>query len=126
MALFHQKSVQVQCRACKNVSVMSVNINHPSKRDWWTMNFIFVFINLFFLRFHFLFLFLLFLRKLQNYVFLISFLLISACLNLHLTLSLVHPVFHVFFRRTQSLHGPSPVTTFGPKACMLQNPQAVM
>uniref|UniRef100_A0A3P9IL29 NAD(+) kinase n=1 Tax=Oryzias latipes TaxID=8090 RepID=A0A3P9IL29_ORYLA len=30
------------------------------------------------------------------------------------------------FRRTQSLHGPSPVTTFGPKACMLQNPQAVM
>uniref|UniRef100_A0AAY5L5X9 NAD(+) kinase n=2 Tax=Esox lucius TaxID=8010 RepID=A0AAY5L5X9_ESOLU len=39
---------------------------------------------------------------------------------------------HVFlsviycFRRNQSLHGPSPVTTFGPKACMLQNPQAVM
>ncbi|MFT7804585.1 NAD kinase-like [Arapaima gigas] len=31
-----------------------------------------------------------------------------------------------FFRRTQSLHGPSPVTTFGPKACMLQNPKAVM
>ncbi|XP_061112750.1 NAD kinase isoform X2 [Conger conger] len=30
------------------------------------------------------------------------------------------------FRRTQSLHGPSPVTTFGPKACMLQNPKAVM
>ncbi|XP_074536957.1 NAD kinase [Halichoeres trimaculatus] len=30
------------------------------------------------------------------------------------------------YRRTQSLHGPSPVTTFGPKACMLQNPQAVM
>uniref|UniRef100_A0A3B4BEQ2 NAD(+) kinase n=1 Tax=Periophthalmus magnuspinnatus TaxID=409849 RepID=A0A3B4BEQ2_9GOBI len=30
------------------------------------------------------------------------------------------------FRRTQWLHGPSPVTTFGPKACMLQNPQAVM
>ncbi|KAM4563238.1 NAD kinase isoform 1-T1 [Odontesthes bonariensis] len=30
------------------------------------------------------------------------------------------------FRRTQSLHGPSPVTTFGPKACMLQNPHAVM
>ncbi|KAK5598845.1 hypothetical protein CRENBAI_003320 [Crenichthys baileyi] len=29
-------------------------------------------------------------------------------------------------RRSQSLHGPSPVTTFGPKACMLQNPQAVM
>uniref|UniRef100_A0A4W6BP93 NAD kinase n=1 Tax=Lates calcarifer TaxID=8187 RepID=A0A4W6BP93_LATCA len=28
--------------------------------------------------------------------------------------------------RTQSLHGPSPVTTFGPKACMLQNPHAVM
>ncbi|KAM6925599.1 NAD kinase isoform 1-T1 [Xenentodon cancila] len=27
------------------------------------------------------------------------------------------------FRRT---HGPSPVTTFGPKACMLQNPHAVM
>uniref|UniRef100_A0A8C6LCM7 NAD(+) kinase n=1 Tax=Nothobranchius furzeri TaxID=105023 RepID=A0A8C6LCM7_NOTFU len=30
------------------------------------------------------------------------------------------------FRRNQSLHGPSPVTTFGPKACMLQNPHAVM
>ncbi|KAI1892592.1 hypothetical protein AGOR_G00135170 [Albula goreensis] len=30
------------------------------------------------------------------------------------------------YRRTQSLHGPSPVTTFGPKACMLQNPKAVM
>ncbi|KAM6978000.1 NAD kinase [Aplochiton taeniatus] len=30
------------------------------------------------------------------------------------------------YRRNQSLHGPSPVTTFGPKACMLQNPQAVM
>ncbi|KAI7789921.1 NAD kinase [Triplophysa rosa] len=30
------------------------------------------------------------------------------------------------FRRTQSLHGPSPVTTFGPKACMLRNPKAVM
>ncbi|CAL9703602.1 unnamed protein product [Knipowitschia caucasica] len=30
------------------------------------------------------------------------------------------------YRRTQWLHGPSPVTTFGPKACMLQNPQAVM
>ncbi|KAK1786888.1 hypothetical protein P4O66_017272 [Electrophorus voltai] len=30
------------------------------------------------------------------------------------------------FRRTQSLHGPSPVTTFGPKACMLKNPKAVM
>uniref|UniRef100_A0A8C6U8H4 NAD(+) kinase n=1 Tax=Neogobius melanostomus TaxID=47308 RepID=A0A8C6U8H4_9GOBI len=29
-------------------------------------------------------------------------------------------------RRTQWLHGPSPVTTFGPKACMLQNPQAIM
>uniref|UniRef100_A0A673GH91 NAD(+) kinase n=1 Tax=Sinocyclocheilus rhinocerous TaxID=307959 RepID=A0A673GH91_9TELE len=29
-------------------------------------------------------------------------------------------------RRTQSLHGPSPVTTFGPKACMLKNPKAVM
>uniref|UniRef100_A0A673GD36 NAD(+) kinase n=1 Tax=Sinocyclocheilus rhinocerous TaxID=307959 RepID=A0A673GD36_9TELE len=25
-----------------------------------------------------------------------------------------------------SLHGPSPVTTFGPKACMLKNPKAVM
>lgn len=30
------------------------------------------------------------------------------------------------YRRNQSLHGPSPVTTFGPKACMLQNPHAVM
>ncbi|KAG7226920.1 hypothetical protein INR49_022215 [Caranx melampygus] len=30
------------------------------------------------------------------------------------------------YRRTQSLHGPSPVTTFGPKACMLQNPHAVI
>ncbi|CAG01748.1 unnamed protein product, partial [Tetraodon nigroviridis] len=30
------------------------------------------------------------------------------------------------YRRTQSLHGPSPVTTFGPKACMLQVPQAVI
>ncbi|KAL1269206.1 hypothetical protein QQF64_031495, partial [Cirrhinus molitorella] len=30
------------------------------------------------------------------------------------------------FVRTQSLHGPSPVTTFGPKACMLRNPKAVM
>ncbi|XP_051913337.1 NAD kinase isoform X1 [Hippocampus zosterae] len=30
------------------------------------------------------------------------------------------------YRRTQSLHGPSPVTTFGPKACMLQNPHTVM
>ncbi|XP_026571694.1 NAD kinase isoform X1 [Pseudonaja textilis] len=30
------------------------------------------------------------------------------------------------FRRTRSLHGPCPVTTFGPKACMLQNPQAIM
>uniref|UniRef100_A0A8C1JI60 NAD(+) kinase n=1 Tax=Cyprinus carpio TaxID=7962 RepID=A0A8C1JI60_CYPCA len=29
-------------------------------------------------------------------------------------------------KRTQSLHGPSPVTTFGPKACMLKNPKAVM
>ncbi|XP_034062854.1 NAD kinase-like isoform X1 [Gymnodraco acuticeps] len=29
-------------------------------------------------------------------------------------------------RRNQSLHGPSPVTTFGPKACMLQNPHTVM
>uniref|UniRef100_A0A8C3A7X3 NAD(+) kinase n=1 Tax=Cyclopterus lumpus TaxID=8103 RepID=A0A8C3A7X3_CYCLU len=29
-------------------------------------------------------------------------------------------------RRPQSLHGPSPVTTFGPKACMLQNPHTVM
>lgn len=38
-------------------------------------------------------------------------------LNLHLSFS---------FRRNQSLHGPSPVTTFGPKACMLQNPHAVM
>uniref|UniRef100_A0A8B9LQY1 NAD(+) kinase n=1 Tax=Astyanax mexicanus TaxID=7994 RepID=A0A8B9LQY1_ASTMX len=28
--------------------------------------------------------------------------------------------------RTQSLHGPTPVTTFGPKACMLKNPKAVM
>uniref|UniRef100_A0A674P2W9 NAD(+) kinase n=1 Tax=Takifugu rubripes TaxID=31033 RepID=A0A674P2W9_TAKRU len=34
--------------------------------------------------------------------------------------------FSLSFRRTQSLHGPSPVTTFGPKACMLQIPQAVM
>uniref|UniRef100_A0A4W5KSM0 NAD(+) kinase n=1 Tax=Hucho hucho TaxID=62062 RepID=A0A4W5KSM0_9TELE len=31
-----------------------------------------------------------------------------------------------FCVRNQSLHGPSPVTTFGPKACMLQNPHAVM
>ncbi|XP_015675081.2 NAD kinase [Protobothrops mucrosquamatus] len=30
------------------------------------------------------------------------------------------------FRRTRSLHGPCPVTTFGPKACMLQNPQAII
>ncbi|TNN48921.1 NAD kinase [Liparis tanakae] len=30
------------------------------------------------------------------------------------------------YRRPQSLHGPSPVTTFGPKACMLQNPHTVM
>ncbi|KAK5863233.1 hypothetical protein PBY51_000279 [Eleginops maclovinus] len=31
-----------------------------------------------------------------------------------------------YSRRNQSLHGPSPVTTFGPKACMLQNPHTVM
>ncbi|CAM9124389.1 unnamed protein product, partial [Lampetra planeri] len=30
------------------------------------------------------------------------------------------------YRRTQSLHGPSPVTKFGPKACILQNPHTVM
>ncbi|KAM4015157.1 NAD kinase isoform 2-T4 [Anomaloglossus baeobatrachus] len=30
------------------------------------------------------------------------------------------------FRRTRSMHGPCPVTTFGPKACMLQNPKAIM
>ncbi|XP_064423759.1 NAD kinase [Latimeria chalumnae] len=30
------------------------------------------------------------------------------------------------YRRTRSLHGPRPVTKFGPKACMLQNPKAVM
>ncbi|XP_037002817.2 NAD kinase isoform X2 [Artibeus jamaicensis] len=30
------------------------------------------------------------------------------------------------FRRTRSLHGPCPVTTFGPKARVLQNPQTVM
>ncbi|XP_043087970.1 NAD kinase isoform X3 [Puntigrus tetrazona] len=30
------------------------------------------------------------------------------------------------FRRTQSLHGPSPVTIFGPKACMLKNPKSVV
>ncbi|MBN3294593.1 NADK kinase, partial [Polypterus senegalus] len=30
------------------------------------------------------------------------------------------------FRRTRSLHGPSPVTKFGPKACMLQNPKTIM
>ncbi|XP_048470895.1 NAD kinase isoform X1 [Rhincodon typus] len=30
------------------------------------------------------------------------------------------------YRRTRSLHGPSPATKFGPKACMLQNPKAVM
>ncbi|XP_048206041.1 NAD kinase [Perognathus longimembris pacificus] len=30
------------------------------------------------------------------------------------------------FRRTRSLHGPSPVTTFGPKACVLPNPQTIM
>uniref|UniRef100_UPI00398F3062 NAD kinase-like isoform X1 n=1 Tax=Pristiophorus japonicus TaxID=55135 RepID=UPI00398F3062 len=30
------------------------------------------------------------------------------------------------YRRTRSLHGPSPSTKFGPKACMLQNPKAVM
>uniref|UniRef100_A0A673WQ23 NAD(+) kinase n=1 Tax=Salmo trutta TaxID=8032 RepID=A0A673WQ23_SALTR len=29
-------------------------------------------------------------------------------------------------KKNESLHGPSPVTTFGPKACMLQNPHAVM
>nr|XP_060615019.1 NAD kinase isoform X2 [Anolis sagrei ordinatus] len=29
-------------------------------------------------------------------------------------------------RRTRSLHGPCPVTTFGPKACMLQNPKTIM
>uniref|UniRef100_A0A8I5ZN64 NAD kinase n=1 Tax=Rattus norvegicus TaxID=10116 RepID=A0A8I5ZN64_RAT len=29
-------------------------------------------------------------------------------------------------RRTRSLHGPCPVTTFGPKACVLQNPQTIM
>uniref|UniRef100_A0AAQ4P9S9 NAD(+) kinase n=1 Tax=Gasterosteus aculeatus aculeatus TaxID=481459 RepID=A0AAQ4P9S9_GASAC len=29
-------------------------------------------------------------------------------------------------QRPQSLHGPSPVTKFGPKACMLQNPHTVM
>ncbi|XP_068096742.1 NAD kinase isoform X3 [Hyperolius riggenbachi] len=28
--------------------------------------------------------------------------------------------------RTRSMHGPCPVTTFGPKACMLQNPKAIM
>uniref|UniRef100_A0A8D0F047 NAD(+) kinase n=1 Tax=Strix occidentalis caurina TaxID=311401 RepID=A0A8D0F047_STROC len=30
------------------------------------------------------------------------------------------------FRRTRSLHGPCPVTTFGPKACMLQNPKTII
>ncbi|XP_028850491.1 NAD kinase isoform X1 [Denticeps clupeoides] len=30
------------------------------------------------------------------------------------------------YRRSQSLHGPSPVTTFGPKACMMKNPKAIM
>ncbi|KAM8864235.1 NAD kinase isoform 1-T1 [Spinachia spinachia] len=30
------------------------------------------------------------------------------------------------YRRPQSLHGPSPVTKFGPKACMLQNPHTIM
>nr|XP_046190300.1 NAD kinase-like isoform X8 [Oncorhynchus gorbuscha] len=30
------------------------------------------------------------------------------------------------FRKNQSLHRTSPVTTFGPKACMLQNPHAIM
>lgn len=42
--------------------------------------------------------------------------------------SLSSPMSHssAKFRRTQSLHGPSPVTTFGPKACMLNNPKAVM
>uniref|UniRef100_A0A4W5L3J6 NAD(+) kinase n=1 Tax=Hucho hucho TaxID=62062 RepID=A0A4W5L3J6_9TELE len=34
--------------------------------------------------------------------------------------------FEEYLLRNQSLHGPSPVTTFGPKACMLQNPHAVM
>nr|XP_042708769.1 NAD kinase isoform X2 [Chrysemys picta bellii] len=29
-------------------------------------------------------------------------------------------------KRTRSLHGPCPVTTFGPKACMLQNPKTIM
>uniref|UniRef100_A0A8C3A427 NAD(+) kinase n=1 Tax=Cyclopterus lumpus TaxID=8103 RepID=A0A8C3A427_CYCLU len=33
---------------------------------------------------------------------------------------------HASLQRPQSLHGPSPVTTFGPKACMLQNPHTVM
>ncbi|XP_041130458.1 NAD kinase-like isoform X2 [Polyodon spathula] len=28
--------------------------------------------------------------------------------------------------KMRSLHGPSPVTKFGPKACMLQNPKAIM
>uniref|UniRef100_A0A7N6ARH5 NAD(+) kinase n=1 Tax=Anabas testudineus TaxID=64144 RepID=A0A7N6ARH5_ANATE len=47
--------------------------------------------------------------------------------NLHTCLvSSVIINLNVSFRRTQSLHGPSPVTTFGPKACMLQNPHAVM
>ncbi|KAK1142222.1 NAD kinase isoform X2 [Acipenser oxyrinchus oxyrinchus] len=35
-------------------------------------------------------------------------------------------MFLCFLRRTRSLHGPSPVTKFGPKACMLQNPKAIM
>uniref|UniRef100_A0A8D3CGR5 NAD(+) kinase n=1 Tax=Scophthalmus maximus TaxID=52904 RepID=A0A8D3CGR5_SCOMX len=39
---------------------------------------------------------------------------------------LTHAAFGTSKQRTQSLHGPSPVTTFGPKACMLQNPHAVM
>uniref|UniRef100_A0A8C5LEY8 NAD(+) kinase n=1 Tax=Jaculus jaculus TaxID=51337 RepID=A0A8C5LEY8_JACJA len=30
------------------------------------------------------------------------------------------------FRRTRSLHGPCPVTTFGPKACVLQSSHTVM
>ncbi|XP_069097113.1 NAD kinase isoform X1 [Pleurodeles waltl] len=30
------------------------------------------------------------------------------------------------FRRTRSMHGPCPVTTFGPKACVLQNPKTIM
>uniref|UniRef100_A0A7N6AGL1 NAD(+) kinase n=1 Tax=Anabas testudineus TaxID=64144 RepID=A0A7N6AGL1_ANATE len=54
---------------------------------------------------------------------------ICACILKNLHTCLVSSVIinlNVSFRRTQSLHGPSPVTTFGPKACMLQNPHAVM